>query len=290
MTAKREREESEAYSDGVSSDESVSASSSSGDEAGDVSMDFATFNMARGDAPAVRQFLLNALTLKDGAIEVPLTALAEAIAAALSEYVGTAGKQGDEAEDALAVTTIVPCLPVPEVEAVEDGGAAVDALFDLVRKSAAKADKAVRDALRADDVAVVLHERYINLPSQLAAPMLTQLFDDMDAARDECGAFDVKTVVLPTPIYRERPPQDGLYDGRHHDADAESDVWQYYYDEMLVIENVALGYWDAAVKTSHETADSRRAFGELGVEVARRFFVLSLEDLRACVSELESAL
>lgn len=289
MGGKRVRTESE-YSDGVSSDSGSDAPSENLSQTS-VAMDFATFNMSPSDAGAVRQFLLGAfaLAVRD-APDVPMTALAEVIACGLSAYMGTTGKQGEEDEGALAISALVPfdCSAVAEVAAVEDGQDAVEALAALVHASVPKGHKAALGALDSDKLALLLHERYVNVPSEVAGPMLRQLLDDLSAAREECAAFDISAVVLATPVYRERAPQDQAYDTRGEHDDAPED-WQYYYDEMHIAEGLASASWDVAVRSTHETADSRRAFSDRGAEVARRFLVLPMEAVAEFVSLCEAA-
>jgi hypothetical protein len=146
---------------------------------------------------------------------------------------------------------------------------------------------------------VLFLERLINVPVDLAAPLLRQLLDDWKAASaDEPAHFaSPKKVLLMTPTYREVESKlDRELEGSSSKSKSKQtfqtttkDV-NFYYPEAECLERFATRFWTISVNTGHETSDSRRAFGDAGIEPGRRVFLLSWAKFEEFVSFLEDSI
>lgn len=322
-------EEGSDYDSSSSSSDITNGDSDNESSAGsDVDLSFTGYNMDRRDYHAVQQFLLqifgrgleNVRGGNSGAVEC--TQLTKAIVDGLSEYVGTTAK-ADETEDPLAFVTLIP-LELPAVVRLEDEGDREQVRGCLASLRKMLAETARRSGLKKEQIllierallqapgrtALVLAERFMNLPVDLAAPLYRQLLDDLPAAAEEDAAFAPDTILLIAPIYRELPsildaeaistaPEARRKRPRKSPADEEEPAdageppksitdFSYYYAEDELLPEITTLHWDFRIKTPHETADSRRAFGDRGVDPARRVFVLTMEQLRTFVQQCQA--
>lgn len=276
-------------SDGVSSDSSLDSSCESEiSDASDVEFTFETFNMSPDDFHTVKQFMINVFGqgiegIKSGDNTLDLTALSKLVTEELCQYMGTTAKTD---QDVLSFIAMVP-LRVDRLE----GNCSTDStlsgvtktLYHILLKSfhknasfASKKEKElVLRAMEAPErLAVIFHERFMNLPGEMAAPLLKQLADDLVEAIEESPVFDSAHYLYITPVYRELSCTDG---GTIDPTDESvNDTYKYYYEESALLEDIAIGSWDFRIKSVHdlESAPSRRAFGDRGVDAARRVFVI----------------
>lgn len=323
--------ETSSESEGGSNSDSEGGSSSDSE----IEFTFESFNMDKVDFHTVKQFLLNTFGkgvegVKGGNCgQVDLSTLSHLITDVFSEYVGTTAK-GAEDEDALAFISFLPLnlhdfhkdVKEADIECIKS---MLALLVETSRK--AKVNKKSRQAIEialteTENTALIFHERYMNLPAQLSAPLYKQLFDDLIPAVDESRSFEPKYYLVLAPIYRElastldaemsassskasnggggnrkkrgktmgsssKPNDSEGFESTTIDGHSE---YQYYYDESLMMEELATAYWDFRIKTPHETADSRRAFGDRGIDPARRIFLLNAEDFKTFVLQCSSLL
>lgn len=322
-----------AESEGEESSHSSSqfaGSSSSSDESvcdSDVEVTFTCYNMDKRDFHTVKQFLQTSfgtgiISLRGGEgslRRVNTQQLAEIIVDLLGEYVGTTAKSAED-DDPLAIATMIPLRLEGRLEgATEEIQSHLDELADtllntirqagpsLSKKERAKLLSALEDY---EKVALILLERFMNLPAEMAAPLYQQLLDDLPAATEESSAFAPEHVIVLAPIYREvasaldwkgedkhestkrkakkqmSTPADISMDNDNACVDPEE--YQYYYGECELLANEAIAWWDFKIKSPHETADSRRAFGDRGVDAARRVFLLPMAAFRSFVKQCQS--
>lgn len=327
---KRVREEkarTEANDEAVSSSSQSehSSSSSSGSECGaDVEVSFTCYNTDKKDFHAIKQFLQ--ISLGTGVIplcggsaphRVDTQRLAEIVVDLLGEYVGTTAKSAEE-DDPLAAITLIPLKLEGRLEgATEEMQSCLDelvgTLMSTIRQAGPSLGKKERSRLLSvlegyEQVALVLLERFMNLPAEMAAPLYQQLVDDLPAAAEESVAFAPEHVLVLAPIYREvisQLDQEAGKDGeaelfrekgkkrvisvsRKVQADDDPEDYQYYYGECELLANEAVAWWDFKIRSPHETTDSRRAFGDRGVDAARRVFLLPMASFRSFVKQCQT--
>jgi hypothetical protein len=304
------KDEGESESEGEREREG-SVCSSDASAGSEVDLTFSSYNMDRADYHSVAQFLATTFgrgikTSKGGECgTVDTTGLARIIVDVLGEYVGTTAKAAEE-DGPLAFASLVPlALPDFATELREEGIACLKNVVEILRATARKSGSmnkkqlaAVEEALLdADRTALVLHERFMNLPAEVGAPLYKQLLDDLPDAGEESRCFKPETILLLVPVYRELESQlDQAASGKksrrmeNRPTQVPGD-YEYYYAEDELLANISSIHWDFGIKTPHETPDSRRAFGDRGVDAARRVFLLTMaefgEFVRQCQAFLE---
>lgn len=315
-----EEEENEHSYDSASSagEDSSSLSEDLGSNEGqaesDAELSFACYNMDKRDFHSIKQFLQNSFggglipCGKSQLCRVDTQGLAEVIVDVLGEYVGTTAKNAED-DDPLAFTTILPMNLDNNLENVKEHH--IDVLKELIctlrhtarsSKNLSKKDLiSVNTILDEKRVALVMHERFMNLPAEVAAPLYQQLIDDLPAAIEENPLlFDPEYVLVLMPIFRElacqldRPLEKKdlveAQDDNDEEVEHSSNDYQYYYGECELLQNEAELYWDCRTRTFHETSDSRRAFGDHGVDPARRIFLLKMDSFRSFITQCQSIL
>lgn len=294
----------------------------------DVDITFTCYNMDKKDFHTVKQFLQTSfgtgiipLRGGEGSLRrIDTQRLAEIIVDLLGEYVGTTAKSAEE-DDPLAIVTMIPLRLEGRLEgATEEMQSQLDELADTLLNTIRQAGPSLSKKERAkllsalenyEKVALVLLERFMNLPAEMAAPLYQQLLDDLPAATEESFAFAPEYVLVLAPIYREvvssldwqgedkgkptkgkarkrisMPVEASMNDDTA--ACVNPDEYQYYYGECELLNNEAIAWWDFKIKSPHETADSRRAFGDRGVDAARRVFLLPMTAFRSFVKQCQS--
>lgn len=305
------------HSDMSSSDASSGSGSEDDDDDEDekeVELSFESYNMDKKDFHAIKQFLLSTFGkgvegVKGGECgRVDLSGLSRLITDIFSEYVGTTAKSGED-EDPLAFISFLPLESRDfHGEMKEEDITCIKNMVQLLLETSRKAkvtDKKHRQLIdtaltETENSALIIHERFMNLPAQVAAPLYKQLLDDLQPAVEESRSFDPKNYLILVPIYRElastidRELEDEAGPSNKgkrkkakvdEDAAASNEDYQYYYDECLLMEELSSAHWDFRIKTPHETADSRRAFGDRGVDPARRVFLLTGDAFKSFVDQ-----
>lgn len=261
-----------------------------------------------------------------GVVEVG--GLARMLVEVLGEYVGTTAKTEEGEDPLAFVSILPMRVPNelfygtndPERLTLEQMEEMIETfrglLMETARKSRAER-KVVQKAeaalmTRPERTAVVFQERFMNLPVEMGAPLYRQLLDDLPAAQEESACFAPTTILLIVPIYRELDSQldtelpserkkrrkaaaaaaaataKAVADELQPSEGRAESTHQYYYAEDELLEHMDIAYWDFKVKTPHETSDSRRAFGDRGVEPARRVFLLSMEEFGSFVDQCQA--
>ncbi len=302
----------------------------------DAELSFQCFNMTDGDYHSIKAFLAGTfggavVAEKGGEVgRVDATALAHYVVDVIGEYVGTTAKDAEE-DDPYSFVTMVPFDVRDFADVIkEDQRAVLGELIRLLRETARKSLTLAKGArltaeriLEApESLALVLHERFMNLPTELVAPLYRQLLDDLPMAIEESASFAPQHVVLIAPVFRElasmldgqsqggpakRARSERAEEGSEEEEDAaeetaggqeeavepdstNSSVYEYYYGENELLVDLSLASWDFKIKTSHEGTDSRRAFGDRGVDPGRRVHLLTRENFALFVDRCSSLL
>lgn len=298
-----------------------SKKSSGGDDLEDVNITFETYNMSSGDYHAVRQFLSNALpptlstsakssnekkskhagtaNLSNCSFNV-VGMLAGAVTDQLADYIGTTVKQAEEGEagDAFGFVSLVP-LGSNSKEAFPEYKQLISSLETFINNK-----KEIQESIfNFDGAAVLLNERMINLPHDIAQPLYQQFLDDLknagranrnenaqERARTQLFA-SIDTFILLLPMYEEVTPSTTITDEDEDDADnlnvssekGSQSNQQYYYPEFEYLDdlvgnennNNADSLFVYTVPSSHSTTDSRRVFTQKGSRPYRRVLMVS---------------
>lgn len=253
----------------------------------DVGFEF--FNMDLGDFHAIRTFLVQAFGQRYTEV-VDAGAIAKLITEDLSEDVGTTIKVEGEGSDAYGYATLVP-LALPE-----GSRAAVASLKALLLKTCPREQQ---ERLKADleraGSSLVFMERFVNLPADLASPLFKQLLDDMGNAVKEEPIFKTERVFISTPTYVE--VQSHLQVEVEHEGKKQkkakvassrpASTCKFYYEECEMLEGLCEYQWGYKVDQADRVSDSKRAFGDLGIESSRRVYCLSWDKFCRFINSIE---
>ncbi len=265
------------------------SSDSESEDMSDVEVNFQLFNMAERDYHSVKQYLANAFGSTDHGVD--LVNLTTFICEDLADQVGTCIKTEGEDSDPFGFVTGIPTslLQTCQNGAFNSSQKTLTAFFS---EKLGSEEFDVEHFFSEKGNIMLILERLINVPFDLAAPLLRQFLDDWKAAsRDDPVNFSApKQVFLMTPIYREIESkldrELGLVEGKRGFQTAAKEAC-FYYPEAEFLERFFSHSWTFSVNTGHETSDSKRAFGDAGIEPGRRAFLLSWAKFVEFVSSLE---
>ena len=165
-----------------------------------MDVSFEAYNLSEFDYHSTRQYLL--YTFGPTQHSVDISALATLITEDDADFIGTSMKQSEEGEsgDAFAIITIIPMI---DKFMWWQNGKWEDAIKGLERFLV---NKFKEDIFNDDSkrIGLVLHERLINMPDEVAAPMYQQLWDDWrEAIKEDADLWDLDHILFITPTYKE---------------------------------------------------------------------------------------
>jgi len=119
-------------------------------------------------------------------------------------------------------------------------------------------------------VGLILAERLINVPTEIAPPMYTMIIDEIEAAVEDEEPYEFSHYLIVSKTYQEiastldqeeAPKQKKSKSGRGKET-------FYFHPEDEVLQRHALAYggWEYTKDEGEGMADSKRAFQELGVK------------------------
>ncbi|KAI1820830.1 p21-C-terminal region-binding protein-domain-containing protein [Xylaria intraflava] len=114
-------------------------------------------------------------------------------------------------------------------------------------------------------VGLVLSERLINMPSEIAPPLYTMLVDEIEAAVEDKEPYEFTHYLIVSKTYHEI--ESTLDAGERKKKKGKQDATLYYFhpeDEVLQKHAAAFGSYPFT-NTDDAIADSKRAFQEMGV-------------------------
>ncbi|KAI0466830.1 putative actin cytoskeleton organization and vesicular protein [Xylaria cf. heliscus] len=257
MAKKRARE-----ADGAAEapDKMVEDSDSSDDEDFDmVNVDFEWFNFSgeidfHGTKSLIRQLLDVDATLFD------VSALAELI---LSQpFIGSTVKTDGEEADPFAFVT---ALNVQEHREKKPMAQLISYLSEKAKGVESLASVVPSLLASGQHVGLVLSERLINMPSEIAPPLYTMLIEEIQDAVDDKEPYEFTHYLIVSKTYHEI--ESTLVEERRKKKGKQDGSTLYYFhpeDEVLQKHAVAHGSYPFT-KIDDAVADSKRAFQEMGV-------------------------
>ncbi|KAI1431892.1 p21-C-terminal region-binding protein-domain-containing protein [Xylaria sp. CBS 124048] len=114
-------------------------------------------------------------------------------------------------------------------------------------------------------VGIVLSERLINMPSEIAPPLYNMLIDEIEAAIEDKEPYDFTHFLIVSKTYQEI--ESTLDVGERKKKKGRQEASMYYFhpeDEILQKHAVAFGSY-TFTRIDENVADSKRAFQEMGV-------------------------
>lgn len=257
------------------------SNSSSETSADEVSVGFTLFNMDSPDYHSIRQFLQHTFGNNKHATKLlSISNLADLITERLSEYIGTTIKVGGNEEEAKESDPFgfISLVPLREAQGMRQ----------FILQTCPAALRTEVERILEKPTAVIFMERMVNLPTQVAIPCYQQLLDDwQEALKEDRDLWAHDQVILFLPVYHEVPPiidGEAISEGsvsptkeklnKRTKTDKTLSKMKFYYEETEIIlqRNLATHSWIFENSQGCDT-DSKRAFGEMGVD-AKRLVVL----------------
>ncbi len=236
--------------------------------------------MSLDDYHGIRTFLSTAFGQNYTSV-IDAGEIAKLITEDFSEDVGTTVKTEGESSDPYGYSAIIP---------LSYKSKGVDMLKKFWMKSCK--DKAIQERLQKDlekhGTSIVFMDKFVNLPAEISSPLLRQLIDDLkNACKEDATLFETKRVIISTPTYVEIESDlnDEQSKKKKKVVNAEP---KYYYEEAEILDELAEYSWDYKVDHAERVTDSKRAFGDLGIESGRRVFILDYPAFLQYTSRIET--
>lgn len=139
-------------------------------------------------------------------------------------------------------------------------------------------------------VGLVLSERLINMPTEIAPPMFRMLTEEITDAVEDKEPYEFSHYLVLSKIYREVEPEAELRTeerrGKKHKADA-SAVWHFHpEDEVLAKHAVAHGTY-TYTDEGNGSAESKRAFQEMGIKPQGYLILIEAAKWKGAVEAVE---
>jgi protein BCP1 len=223
-----------------------------------VNVDFEWFNFDPEVDFHGMKTLLRQLFDVDGAL-FDISGLADLIIS--QNTIGSAVKVDSKANDAYAFLTVLNLYEHREHEAVAR-------LIQYIKQKARtnEALATVPSLLDAGKhVGLVLSERLLNMPAEIAPPMYTMLLDEIEAAVEDKEPYEFSHYLIISKTYHEVAST--LDDGERKKKKVKDDAPLFYFhpeDEILQKHASANGTY-AYTRDDETVSDSKRAFQEMGV-------------------------
>ncbi|KAI2623712.1 p21-C-terminal region-binding protein-domain-containing protein [Xylaria nigripes] len=175
--------------------------------------------------------------------------------------VGSTVKTDGEEADPFAFLTV---LNVQEHRQRKPMANLIEYLSDKAKETESLA--AIPDLLSSGKhIGLVLSERLINMPSEIAPPLYNMLIDEIEAAVEDKEPYEFTHYLIVSKTYRE--VESTLDVGERKKKKGKQDATMFHFhpeDEVLQRHAVAFGSYQLT-KIDETIADSKRAFQEMGV-------------------------
>ncbi|KUJ16143.1 uncharacterized protein LY89DRAFT_685185 [Mollisia scopiformis] len=121
------------------------------------------------------------------------------------------------------------------------------------------------------EVGLILAERLINVPGEIAPPMYSMLIDEIEAAVEDKEPYEFTHYLILSKTYHEIASaldQEDAPKSKKSKANRGSKEVFYFHaeDEVLMKHSLASGSYDYTKDEGEGMADSKRAFSEMGVK------------------------
>ncbi|KAL9947251.1 Mss4p nuclear export [Verticillium nonalfalfae] len=280
MGKKRERDEQNPAHDGDKMDEDDSE-----DDFDVVNVDFEWFNFDADIDFHGTKALLRQLFDVD-AVKFNISGLADLVIS--QPTIGSTVKVDDKANDAYALMTVL------NMHEHRDKPAFADLTKYIIEKAQTNEALAPIPQLLTSgaQVGLVLTERLINMPTEIAPPMYRMLIDEIEAAVEDKEPYEFTHYLVLSKTYREVEPEAELRTERKGKKQKGEDGSMWYFhpeDEVTAKHAVAHG----AYSYSHEnegSAESKRAFQEMGIKPQGYLMLVEASKWKGAVDAVEQYL
>lgn len=200
--------------------------------------------------------------------------------------IGSTIKVDGKATDAYALLTVLNTLVHGGKEPMKD------VVKYLIEKAQSKSSLApVADVLNSGKhVGLILSERLINMPSELAPPLYSMLVDEVEAAVEDKEPYEFSHYLILSKTYQEIESKLDVENQKRKKAKEEAGNFYFHVeDEALHKHAVAYGNFDYT-KEDEAVADSKRAFQEMGVKAHGHMILIEASKFPGAVKAIHEYL
>lgn len=285
MTAKEEQRienDSKAREDTKIVDRAESeCSSSSAEEGKTIDVDFEFLSMAEVDFHGIKTLLKQMMSTDIEKVDI--SGLADFLIS--QPFIGSVVKC-DGLLDPYAIMTAIDCSQ--ECPSIQQ-------LLAYLSKKAAGAKEVMERfdrLLRNSKVAILLNERLINMPADIAPPLLKSLIEEIDWATEDKLLPQFEYFVFITKVYQETISQvdDESEQVQSKKKVKRDEITYFFQQEDEIVEKYAIPQLTFNYKLpNQQSEDSRNAFSEYGIDPSRRVLILARDALPKLLNELQKA-
>ncbi|KAF7946060.1 uncharacterized protein EAE97_005098 [Botrytis byssoidea] len=260
----------------------------SGSDGEDIlNVDFEWFNFREIDFHGVKSLIRQLFDVDSQLLD--LSGLADEVVA--QDTIGSTVKVDGEGTDAYAFMTVLNVQ-----RGNREGGVLSEAVRGLkgYLESQVKEGGKIQQVLKgSEDVGVVLAERLINVPSEVAPPMYGMLVDEIEAAVEDKEPYAFEYYLVVSRGYREvesrldREEQGPKSKKSKGKGKASAEVF-YFHPEDEVLKRFSCAYEEFEYKKDEGEgmADSKRAFQEMGIRAVGELILIEKAKWEECVKAL----
>ncbi|TGO13194.1 hypothetical protein BTUL_0075g00390 [Botrytis tulipae] len=260
----------------------------SGSDGEDIlNVDFEWFNFREIDFHGVKSLIRQLFDVDSQLLD--LSGLADEVVT--QDTIGSTVKVDGEGTDAYAFMTVLNVQ-----RGNREGGVLSEAVRGLkgYLESQVKEGGKVQQVLKgSEDVGVVLAERLINVPSEVAPPMYGMLVDEIEAAVEDKEPYAFEYYLVVSRGYREvesrldREEQGPKSKKSKGKGKASGEVF-YFHPEDEVLKRFSCAYEEFEYKKDEGEgmADSKRAFQEMGIRAVGELILIEKAKWEECVKAL----
>ena len=140
-------------------------------------------------------------------------------------------------------------------------------------------------------VGLVLSERLINMPSEIAPPLYSMLVDELEAAVEDKEPYEFSHYLILSKVYQEVESTLDVGDRKSKKAKAGDPSLFHFHVEDEVLQRHALAHGTFAyTKEDDAVADSKRAFQEMGVKSMGSMILIEANKLQAAIQAVQEYL
>ncbi|KAF5007485.1 hypothetical protein FDECE_6194 [Fusarium decemcellulare] len=176
--------------------------------------------------------------------------------------IGSTIKVDGKANDAYAMLTVLNTAVHKEKEPMKD------ILKYLVEKARTNPSLAsIPDLINSGKhIGLVFSERLINMPSELAPPLYSMLIDEVEAAVEDKEPYEFSHYLILSKTYQELESKLDVENQKRKKAKEEAGVYYFHVEDEALQKHAAAYGSFIYTEDSKSSADSKRAFQDMGVK------------------------
>lgn len=193
--------------------------------------------------------------------------------------IGSTVKVDDKANDAYAFLTALNLAEHAEKKPVAE---LVQYLSEKAKSSEALSPVLPQLLESKSPVGLVLSDRLVNMPSEIAPPMYSMLVDEIEAAVEDKEPYEFSHYLIVSKTYNEIESNLDQSERKKKKTKDEAPLF-YFHPEDEVLQRYAIAHGNYPYTKEETVADSKRAFQEMGVKTSGSMILIEAGKFGAAV-------